>query len=176
MWHVLALQNGHVSSLHMQCRSKRESSIGPCAGKAHTDFAEAKLQRRLIEGQLEDSEIDALSVVALAGASAEAMQYEEVSKQHQSCIAFLEKNFPDGRAHQILARPISGDARGQRDRCITCVVALAGASAECIKYGEVYSLHDGGSARVNEHATRSLTFGVPDGMLCNSQHLGINRL
>lgn len=50
-----------------------------CAGKAHTDFAEAKLQRRLIEGQLEDSEIDALAVVALAGASAEAMQYEEVS-------------------------------------------------------------------------------------------------
>ena len=48
------------------------------AGKAHTDFAEAKLQRRLIEGQLEDGEIDALAVVALAGASAEAMQYEEV--------------------------------------------------------------------------------------------------
>ena len=48
------------------------------AGKAHTDFAEAKLQRRLIEGQLEDSEIDALAVMAMAGASAEAMQYEEV--------------------------------------------------------------------------------------------------
>ena len=50
------------------------------AGKAHTDFAEAKLQRRLIEGQLEDGEIDALAVVALAGASAEAMQYEEVGR------------------------------------------------------------------------------------------------
>lgn len=48
------------------------------AGQAHTDFAEAKLQRRLIEGSLEDNEIDALSVVALAGAAAEAMQYEEV--------------------------------------------------------------------------------------------------
>ena len=47
-------------------------------GRAHTDFAEAKLQRRLIEGSLEDSEIDALSVVALAGAAAEATQYEEV--------------------------------------------------------------------------------------------------
>lgn len=48
------------------------------AGQAHTDFAEAKLQRRLIEGSLEDSEINALSVVALAGAAAESMQYEEV--------------------------------------------------------------------------------------------------
>ena len=41
-------------------------------------MAEIPLQRRLIEGQLEDSEIDALAVVALAGASVEAMQYEEV--------------------------------------------------------------------------------------------------
>lgn len=49
-----------------------------CTGQAHTDFAEAKLQRRLIEGQLSDEEINALSVVALAGVSAEAMQYEEV--------------------------------------------------------------------------------------------------
>ena len=56
------------------------SMIGSSAatGRAHTDFAEAKLQRRLIEGSLEDSEIDALSVVALAGAAAEATQYEEV--------------------------------------------------------------------------------------------------
>ncbi|CAL8463088.1 g2622 [Coccomyxa elongata] len=50
-------------------------------GQAHTDFAEAKLQRRLIEGSLEDSEINALSVVALAGAAAESMQYEEVIGQ-----------------------------------------------------------------------------------------------
>ncbi|EIE27406.1 hypothetical protein COCSUDRAFT_52156 [Coccomyxa subellipsoidea C-169] len=50
-------------------------------GQAHTDFAEAKLQRRLIEGSLEDNEIDALAVVALAGAAAEAMQYEEVIGQ-----------------------------------------------------------------------------------------------
>ena len=48
------------------------------AGRAHTDFAEAKLQRRLIEGRLEDAEIDALAVVSLAGAAAESMQYEEV--------------------------------------------------------------------------------------------------
>ena len=57
----------------------RRAAAGP--GRAHTDFAEAKLQRRLIEGQLEDDEIDALSVVALAGASAEAMQYEEVRRR-----------------------------------------------------------------------------------------------
>ena len=56
------------------------------AGKAHTDFAEAKLQRRLIEGQLEDSEIDALSVMAMAGASAEAMQYEEVCARIGTCL------------------------------------------------------------------------------------------
>ena len=48
-------------------------------GKAHTDFAEAKLQRRLIEKRLDETEVDQLALVAMAGASAEAMKYDEVS-------------------------------------------------------------------------------------------------
>ncbi len=100
MWHsrCLCRMFWHYISSHYLTKFKREvvndNSIGPCAGKAHTDFAEAKLQRRLIEGQLEDSEIDALSVVALAGASAEAMQYEEVSTQHEPCFPIPELKFP----------------------------------------------------------------------------------
>ena len=47
-------------------------------GKAHTDFAEAKLQQRLVERKLSDEEINQLAVVAMAGATAEAMNYEEV--------------------------------------------------------------------------------------------------
>ncbi|GMH35225.1 hypothetical protein BSKO_03093 [Bryopsis sp. KO-2023] len=50
-------------------------------GKEHTDFAEAKLQRRLIAGALEDSEIDVLAVVAMAGVAAEAVVFEEVVGQ-----------------------------------------------------------------------------------------------
>lgn len=47
-------------------------------GKAHTDFAEAKLQQRLVERRLSDEEINQLAVVAMAGATAEGMNYEEV--------------------------------------------------------------------------------------------------
>ena len=47
-------------------------------GKEHTDFAEARMQKRLIERRLEDEEIDTLALVAMAGATAEAMKYEEV--------------------------------------------------------------------------------------------------
>lgn len=50
-------------------------------GKAHTDFAEAKLQQRLVERKLSDEEINQLAVVAMAGATAEAMNYEEVQGQ-----------------------------------------------------------------------------------------------
>ena len=50
-------------------------------GKEHTDLAEAALQRRLIEQTLEESEVDRLSVIAMAGATAEAMFYEEVMGQ-----------------------------------------------------------------------------------------------
>ena len=52
-------------------------------GKAHTDFAEAKLQQRLIERKLSDEEINQLAVVAMAGATAEAMNYE------QACLGLL---------------------------------------------------------------------------------------
>lgn len=56
-------------------------------GKEHTDFAEAALQRRLIERQLDPEEVDRLSVIAMAGATSEAMNFEEVS-QCDACIQF----------------------------------------------------------------------------------------
>ena len=48
--------------------------------KEHTEFAEAKIQKRLIERSLEDSEIDQLAVVSVAGIAAEGQKYEEVSQ------------------------------------------------------------------------------------------------
>lgn len=50
-------------------------------GKEHTDLAEAALQRRLIEQQLDDKEVERLAVIAMAGATAEAMNYEDVMGQ-----------------------------------------------------------------------------------------------
>ena len=57
----------------------------PCApacsielGKEHTEFAEAKIQQRIIERQLSDEEIDTLALVAVAGMAAEGREYEEV--------------------------------------------------------------------------------------------------
>ena len=51
-------------------------------GKEHTDLAEAALQRRLIAKQLNDDEVNRLSVIAMAGATAEAMNYEDVLGQN----------------------------------------------------------------------------------------------
>ena len=47
-------------------------------GKAHTDFAEGKMQMRLIERQLEDEEIDTFAIISMAGVASEATKYEEV--------------------------------------------------------------------------------------------------
>ena len=47
-------------------------------GKAHTNFAEAKLQNKLIQRKLNDDEINQLAIVAMAGATAEAMNYDQV--------------------------------------------------------------------------------------------------
>ena len=43
---------------------------------------EAKLQKRLIKGSLEPAQVDQLSVIAMAGATAEAMKFEEVIGQN----------------------------------------------------------------------------------------------
>lgn len=48
-------------------------------GRAHTDFAEGKMQMRLIERQLEDEEIDTFAIISMAGVASEATKYEEVS-------------------------------------------------------------------------------------------------
>ncbi|KAG1660911.1 hypothetical protein FOA52_007951 [Chlamydomonas sp. UWO 241] len=50
-------------------------------GNEHTEFAEAKIQKRLIERNLTDEEIDALSIVCVAGIAAEGQQYDEVMGQ-----------------------------------------------------------------------------------------------
>lgn len=53
-------------------------------GKAHTDFAEAKLQQRLVERKLSDEEVNQLAVVAMAGATAEAMNYDQACSQQSN--------------------------------------------------------------------------------------------
>ncbi len=51
-------------------------------GKEHTDFLEARLERKIIGAQrLTDDEIDALAVVAMAGVAAEAMAFPDVVGQ-----------------------------------------------------------------------------------------------
>ena len=47
-------------------------------GKAHTDFAEGKLKNKLIQRKLNEDEINQLAIVAMAGATAEAMNYDQV--------------------------------------------------------------------------------------------------
>lgn len=50
-------------------------------GQEHVEFAEAKIQARIITRDLSDAEIDALAVVAVAGIAAEGLKYEEVMGQ-----------------------------------------------------------------------------------------------
>jgi hypothetical protein len=50
-------------------------------GSEHTEFAEAKLQKRIIEKMLDDTEIDQLAVMAVAGMAAEGQMFEEVLGQ-----------------------------------------------------------------------------------------------
>ncbi|GIL79550.1 hypothetical protein Vretimale_12232 [Volvox reticuliferus] len=50
-------------------------------GKEHTEFAEAKIQQRIIERTLTDEEIDVLALVAVAGIAAEGRDYDEVMGQ-----------------------------------------------------------------------------------------------
>ena len=52
----------------------------------HTDFAEAKLQKRLFTSSLEESEVDQLAVLAMSGIAAEAMQFEEVLLSVLLCL------------------------------------------------------------------------------------------
>ena len=64
-----------MSKLEPVCLTRRH-----CA--QHTDFAEAKLQKRLLLSKLATPEVDLLSVMAMAGVAAEAMEYEEVCARH----------------------------------------------------------------------------------------------
>lgn len=47
----------------------------------HTEFAEAKLQERIFNRDLEDGEVDVLALVAVAGIAAEGLKYEEVTRR-----------------------------------------------------------------------------------------------
>ena len=55
-------------------------------GKEHTDLAEAALQRRLIEKTLEQGEVVRLSIIAMAGATSESMNFEEVLGQNADML------------------------------------------------------------------------------------------
>ena len=59
-------------------------------GKAHTDFAEAKLQQRLVERKLSDEEVNQLAVVAMAGATAEAMNYDQACSHNPTGPTVLQ--------------------------------------------------------------------------------------
>ncbi|KAK9828518.1 hypothetical protein WJX72_000520 [[Myrmecia] bisecta] len=50
-------------------------------GKAHTDFAEAKIQMRLIERKLTDDEINTFAVMSMAGVASEGINYPDVMGQ-----------------------------------------------------------------------------------------------
>jgi len=56
-------------------------------GKEHTDLVEHKLQRKIMKGKLEPSEVDLLAVLAMAGVAAEGMAYEEVVGQNADLMA-----------------------------------------------------------------------------------------
>ncbi len=53
-------------------------------GKEHVELAEAKMQKRIIERNLEDDEIDSLAVMAVAGMASEGMKYDEVRVPQQN--------------------------------------------------------------------------------------------
>jgi len=51
-------------------------------GKEHTDLAEAKLQRKVYQGKLEEDDLNQLAVVSMAGIASEATKFEEIVGQN----------------------------------------------------------------------------------------------
>lgn len=80
-------------------------------GKAHTDFAEAKLQQRLVERKLSDEEVNQLAVVAMAGATAEAMNYDQACLHDPTGPTVLRKY--DQLRTAVLDGAFSGCQRAQ---------------------------------------------------------------
>jgi len=50
-------------------------------GKEHTDFVEARMETRIIQGRLSEPEVNLLAAVAMAGPAAEALAFPEVVGQ-----------------------------------------------------------------------------------------------
>lgn len=50
-------------------------------GKQHVDLVQAALQRQLLEGRLEDEELDRLALVAMAGVAGECTKFSDVMGQ-----------------------------------------------------------------------------------------------
>jgi hypothetical protein len=71
---LLLLQVGYLMGVPV-------CSYSLALGQEHVEFAETKIQARIITRTLEDSEIDALACVAVAGIAAEGLTYEEVMGQ-----------------------------------------------------------------------------------------------
>ena len=88
----------------------------------HTDFAEAKLQKRLLLSKLATPEVDLLSVMAMAGVAAEAMEYEEVCARHAGMLAahrlLLTRGWPEA------IRSFVPHGYCQQRRVPTCTVTV----------------------------------------------------
>ena len=74
--HMICLQAAHMLVGYLMGVPVGAYSLD--IGREHTDFAEAKLQKRLVTGTLEDDAISSLACMAMAGAAAEAVHYPEV--------------------------------------------------------------------------------------------------
>eukprot|EP00877_Chromochloris_zofingiensis_P013381 jgi/Chrzof1/8297/Cz03g05090.t1 len=57
------------------------TSYSLAIGQEHVEFAEAKIQARIITKTLDDSQIDALAAVSVAGIAGEGLKYDEIMGQ-----------------------------------------------------------------------------------------------
>jgi hypothetical protein len=109
-------------------------------GRAHTDFAEGKLQQRLIERQLDDTQINQFSIISMAGVAAEATQYDEVALKLPHLHPF---RFPGRwlRGSECLLVPLKLSVRGGSllDQKTSRPMAVVSAEAASVKGHTLYS-------------------------------------
>ena len=127
--------------------------------KAHTDFAEAKIGKRIIERQLEDEEINQLAVVAMAGATSEGMKYPEVGGRvlmGVRCVWCMRTAAPWGGGVGVWDMQVS--AYNSHEACCLpgpmawTVCVLAGARADR-RHDRPAALHDAQQAEDDRQCT-----------------------